>query len=345
MKKKNGFISAVKFLFCLIIIFMHISIPSDFSPSDFSKYMFEGGYLYVDFFFILQGFFLIRNWNKEDVFEASEKYLAGRLKRFFPAVLFAAVIMFVLQVVECNGLRDVCKLGLEFLLQISFISQLPTFMSIGLGGILWFLSAGVVVGTIVLMICKSTGKKIIVLLPLIVSVLYNHIYAVQGNLDIWHISVFGACVNASLERAAAGILLGVIARYVSKKVNELEFRKWFIYFSRVCSLIAVSGTVYMVIYHPHTNADFYEVLVFALILILAENFWSGYSCKLTDYMDKLCMPMFIFQVSCIKIVMTFLEINWGSAVLAVLLDLLLSLVWVFKLQKVKISRIIAKEEG
>lgn len=334
MKKKNGFISSIKFLFCLIIILMHINIP--FGSSE---YMFEGGYLYVDFFFILQGFFLIKEWGDcEESFDASENYLIGRLKRFFPTVLFAAVVWFILQLFECNGLRDIFRLGLEFFLQISFVSQFSTFMSLGIGGILWFLSASIIMGTIVLMVCKSVGKRSLIVLPLIVSILYNHIYALQGNLDIWNIGVFGACLRASLERATAGILLGVIARYLSKKLCEINFRKGFIYLVRICSLIASVGTVYMVIYYPHTSADFYELFVFALILIVAENFWGVYSSKLTEYIDKLCMPMYIFQVGCIKIVMTFMKISWGSAFLAVILDLVLSIFWVNVLGKYDVSK-------
>lgn len=38
MKKKNGIVSIIKFIYCIIIIVMHFGLPSTYG-----EYLFEGG--------------------------------------------------------------------------------------------------------------------------------------------------------------------------------------------------------------------------------------------------------------------------------------------------------------
>ena len=131
MKKKNGMISVIKFCLIIIII-MHYSIPFSIG-----NYMFAGGYIYVDFFFILQGFYLIRDQDSDiSAFDSAKKYFVDRLKRFFPCVFFASILMLVMQVlVNINNNRIVAKSILAFGAQISFVLQLFDFMTLDVGGI------------------------------------------------------------------------------------------------------------------------------------------------------------------------------------------------------------------
>lgn len=86
VNKKNGFISIIKFIYCIIIILMHWGIPSKFSEQ---CVFLEGGYIFVDFFFVLQGFYLIKQWGTEqNAYEVAFSYILSRLRRFFPGVFF-----------------------------------------------------------------------------------------------------------------------------------------------------------------------------------------------------------------------------------------------------------------
>lgn len=94
--KRNGTVSIVKFVFCLVIILMHYSIPAKVGQSE---RLFEGGYIYVDFFFILQGFYLIKRSVDIENRQSCDAiaYIKGRIRRFFPCVTCMAILLFLLQ--------------------------------------------------------------------------------------------------------------------------------------------------------------------------------------------------------------------------------------------------------
>lgn len=321
-KKKCGFISVIKFIFCSLIILMHWNIPSDFS-----KYMFEGGYICVDFFFILQGFFLIRNWDKEDSYIVTRDYLLNRVKRFFPTVLFASTIMFIIQIFDCVSIKNVERFIIEFISQISFGSQLFSFMSLGAGGIFWFLSASIVGGTIIICLCKVLGKKIVFFIPFITAIMYNYIYKTAGNLDVWHTTIFYGILKISLVRAFAGIFIGVFANIICDIIKKVKFKIGVCVVFRLMNIILVMFTIYNIIYSPHTVVDFYEVAIFAMILILSYNFFGLNSNIITNYMDILCMPMYIFQVICILLLSKFMYAGWISGLILIMFDVIISSCW------------------
>ena len=325
MNKRNGFLSIVKLLFCNLIILMHWNIPSAISEN-----IFGGGYLYVDFFFILQGFYLIRNWEQKDVApcDMASKYLMNRLERFLPAVMTAALLMLIVQIFACEGPGDAVMRIIEFFVQISFISQLVPFMTLGAGGVFWFLSASVIIGTLVVFVCQSCGKKIVMILPFIASMLYNYIYTATGNLNVWWQMFFDGTVRASLVRAAAGILMGVLSKEVALKIKQLQLKVWIRLMLRLISIFMVLSTVYVIMYHPHSKYDFYMIIIFASIIIIADVFWMGESNYITDFLDKMCMPMYIFQVFCILMLSRFMLSDSTSAVLLIVVDFTAGLIWV-----------------
>lgn len=90
---------------------------------------------------------MIRNWEQKDVApcDMASKYLMNRLERFLPAVMTAALLMLIVQIFACEGPGDAVMRIIEFFVQISFISQLVPFMTLGAGGVFWFLSASVII--------------------------------------------------------------------------------------------------------------------------------------------------------------------------------------------------------
>lgn len=305
----------------------------------------RGGYLYVDFFFILQGFFLIKNWDsKEDAYCVTSKYIVGRLKRFFPVVFTAAVLMFIIQVVYCGGVKEISRLCVEITMQITFVSQLFAFVSLGKGGIFWFLSASLIGGTLVIFIYSLMGKKFLILAPLMMAIFYNNIYSICGNTDTWYDLALGGTVKSSIERAVAGIILGIISKYISDQLRKLNFRRWVIIFGKIVTMLMVIATICITIYIPHSVIDFYVLFLFALMLIFADNVYSGKNSMITDFMNELCMPMYIYQVFCMLVVEKCTESRYFFGILVVVLDLVISVIWIKCLSKIQIKKLLILEK-
>lgn len=342
--RRNGAISGIKLLFCMIIIMMHYNIPSEFG-----EYMFEGGYLYVDFFFILQGFYLIKDWNCEKekkAFDYAESYLINRLRRFFPCVFAAALLMLILEsIINCRDIEIVVKSASAFLWQISFISQFFDFAALEVGGILWFLSASIIIGTLIVWVCKRIGKSFIIIIPFVISLIINYLYTNIGNMDIWGTLLPGVSIRASLIRALMDVLIGVMAKGIYEYVQKIEFKKWVYYFEIIMSLLITVGSVYAVLYKPHGKMDFYLLMAFGLLLIMLSDSMNGVSFAATDLMDKICMPMYIFQVCSILTVNTFIvteERSWLGLLIVLFIDLGLSIIWIKYFSKINFRNIFVK---
>lgn len=342
---KNGVISFLKFLFCIIIVMMHYGVPSNFS-----KYMFEGGYIYVDFFFVLQGFYLIKDWTLEEgrnAYNDAMYYFINRLKRFFSCVFFSAVFMLIFEL--CIAFGDVTvflKDIFAFLWQILFVSQFFDFMSLEVGGILWFLSASIIIGTLMTFLCKQFGKKILIILPFVISIIINYIYINIGNLDVWGIVFSGLFLRASLIRALLDISIGIMADSIYEFILKYRFRRWFYYFEIFFSTLIIVISMYIVLYMPHAKMDFYLVLCFGLLLIMLSHVFNGKNCKFTNILDKVCMPMYIFQVCSILVTNTFVTPsvrNWAGLICVLIIDIVMSIIWIVFASKINLKNILIEK--
>ena len=96
-KKRNPNIEFLRFLFCWIVVFYH---------ANFQKIPFGGGYLGVEFFFILSGVYLGKKLKNEsrykeslgDSLTNSWKYLWKRIKNIYPFYILSCAVGMLLYV-------------------------------------------------------------------------------------------------------------------------------------------------------------------------------------------------------------------------------------------------------
>lgn len=151
-KNKKLNISIVKLLFVLCIVIMHYQVPWQID-----KPFMVGGYIYVEFFFILQGFYIenfLRHYDKEMVVQ---NYVVTRIKKFFPIVAFQAVVLLCIEwLFFCETKVDYALKVVGTLYQLSFISIIP-YKIIMNNGTLWFLSAYIIAGGMLLAVIKNNA--------------------------------------------------------------------------------------------------------------------------------------------------------------------------------------------
>ena len=274
--KRNGTITLLKLIFTGVIIFMHYSIPCETGGNEF---LFGGGYIYVDFFFILQGFYLIKNADYKVEIDAFE-YFKKRIKRFFPCVLVAGFVMLIFSILEMGGgLVNICECLLQYVVQLSFLSQMMPFSYLGMGGILWFLSASIFAGTLAIVIISVTRAKTPIVTLFLGASLYNMIISNNGNTDLWHGTILGGASIGGIPRALAGIMIGISVRYLSDKINHLILRRWVVTAARFVGLILVVLTILLVVYNPHTLYDAFQISIFSILLLMGNYPANIIKCK------------------------------------------------------------------
>lgn len=287
-----------------------------------------GGYIFVDFFFILQGFYLLRNTTDDVDSNKWLNFVKNNIGKFFPCVLCMAVLLFALQVVNDHSVRNIEKLIVQGFFQISFTAQMMPFMFLGAGGILWFLSARFFAGLIALLVKVQFKDKAIPIAFVLSVILYNNIIITHGNLDIWHDFAFGNSVFAGCQRALAGVLFGGVISAISQIVNAINFRKWVILAGRILTLITVLSVIVYTIFVSHTRYDSCAIVAFGILLILVNRKENQICSKITDEIDMFCIPMYIFQVCSIMIISHFVKAPcWQGAILTLLIDTALSIIW------------------
>lgn len=89
---RNAEIEAYRFVMAIMVAMLHFS-------EDYAGYHgpFPGGFLGVDFFFILSGFCLMQNFESRKhggtPFESTAEYFAGRVRKLYPPYLVATLLM------------------------------------------------------------------------------------------------------------------------------------------------------------------------------------------------------------------------------------------------------------
>lgn len=143
--ERNGAVEFVRFLFSIIICILHYRDEAVFGDRPVAFY---GGYLAVDFFFVLSGFLMMQHFSEAKIEGQNEDienkwkqyrcYVAGRIKALYPVYIIglAGVVMlrflaqkWTLKMVFVDGFYEF------FMLQETGIGQLY------LDDHLWFVSA------------------------------------------------------------------------------------------------------------------------------------------------------------------------------------------------------------
>lgn len=320
--KRNTNITLVKLVFVICIVMMHC-----FVPWQFNSYFMKGAYIYVEFFFLLQGFYMkdvLRRLSEE---QTERQYICTRLQRFFPIVAIQAIILLIIEMLFFGKtMQDYWHILMGTLCQISFMGMLLP-KNILNNGTLWFLSAYIFVGAIVAYLIRSSLYKDGALV--ICILIYNYLINAHGSIDVWWELDFAGAMQCALPRAFAGISLGYFTRVMYeylKTVVALQTRGFRIASSLLGGCLTIVSIV-MAIFMPHTVYDFVHILLLAIIIILLSLGIRLPIENVAKKIDAISLPLYIWQIVAIRIVSLALELSFKSIGAVLLLDFILCVLW------------------
>lgn len=221
MEKKNS-VNIYRIFAAVTVVIIHICERLPGTVPGLSEKM----CFYVDFFFLLSGFLMMRHINNASVSENSFEYMLHRAKPLFAPVCItnsACFLVFCInnQIKSIGGvLERLWHFRWEFLmLQCAGMIKDPQFNTDYLNGPAWYISALLIVSFFAYYLAVHHRRLFTrFLCPLASLLIYTFISQRYGNLNVGN--DFSGPVQHSLMRGAAGICLGCTCYEIYKLLNE-----------------------------------------------------------------------------------------------------------------------------
>ena len=261
-KKRNGLLEIYRLFFCFWVMYYH-----DFlflgKTGDFS-----GGYLGVEFFFILSGFFLMRSMRKvkdEPMMKGIKKLVGSRFK---------TMAMPLLVVIPFNLICATIFFFNDFIYSFGF--------SICYLWYVWYLLMGIAVFYLLYRLVKKE-KWFVVLLSVLAVLMCALHFAIGAKYDYYaHYSLFGV---RTLWTMSVGILLS----YIPQKA--LKWKNFNLY---ILFIPILFGVIFYLAYIPKTYAlHFLIVVLFVVLIYISRTVNVGG--RFFDYIGKLSVRMYIYM--------------------------------------------------
>ena len=317
---KEGKIEIYRFLACVFIMIAHYVL---YMHSELSI-PFTVSFQFVEFFFIITGFFTARHvdvkWDENNKLSELLKYHIKKFMRFLPYTIPAILSVYCLESIDYIEAGDLTGMLInlkDIILEVSFLSvfrkgEAHLF-------IMWFLSA-MFVTLPILMIFFATRKRIIkMVVSLTLPVLYYFFspdYALQNTIN-------------QLLRAFFGMMLGGGIYYLSGIIKKKKMPRALQWIGTV--IFAVAYIIPIALSYLNTYYKIIYIICFALWITLMMSdltVLKPVHSKVLDFLGEISMPIFIWHIVVFKFVnrMGFLRNHlWLQFVSSIIIVLLVSI--------------------
>ena len=260
-----GMIDVYRVIFTLYVTLLHFEM---FMYPD-SK-TFAGGYLAVDFFFILSGFLVYKSWKSGKYSDAVE-FTWAKIKRFFPYCIIVLGLLWIWKTYQygvLQGLRGLSLVDFSLTELISYSYEIVFLQIIAPTGIsnsmCWYLSALIVVGFILFIILEknknSSLKTGTILFFALVALAY-----IFGENDSINLTIQPTRINITfgLLRGFADMGIGCFISEISERVSRSNKQLMGM------RILAIVGMALVMIRYNNSALDF-VFIIFASLCVMTE---------------------------------------------------------------------------
>ena len=294
-EKRNGIISLWKFLFAIVIAFFHCSQ----FYQDIKNPFFPGGYIAVEFFFIVSGFFfaasaLKKRYSKKTIGTDTLKFIYKKICSFIPYILIAYIFSLIVQAYYSNW-------GISKILNSFWNLCLLKYFGFGdviMLGQLWYIAYMLLVMFILYpIVVKYKANFIKLISPIIVIISLGFLYETYGTIN--HLDkIFYGMIPTGILRALAEINIGMIVFLISSKIKNISFKKIFLIITSVISELLLVTILLVILFIP--NIKKYELIMLLMLSISLIIFTSNkcielklLSNKIIYFLEKLSLPIYL----------------------------------------------------
>ena len=310
VSKRNNAFEFYRFLFACILVVVHVRRFGDFGGSSWA---FGGGYLCVEFFFILSGFLLMDKVRRGQRLIAqggvsperlTASYFAARYRKLMPTYWLAWAVLLVVDCIVYPGfnVKSTVFKGLSELFGVQVFWR-PE----GLNGQLWFISALLWASALVYyLLLKHEDFSLYILFPLGLLTAFGYLYKTVGHIDVTDNGTF---YLAPFVRAFFEIGFGCVLHQVYVEIRERSFNRY------LMSVIEIVLTVSVLAIMWNTYKSYMDFVVVFLIggLVLATALNRGIMSsvlnnRLSEKLGEITYTMYINQLIIIRVMARFYEV-------------------------------------
>lgn len=256
---RNELLNFFKFILIMLVCFHHTGWWSN---------IVHHGYIAVEFFFIISGFFLYQTYKFKRI--TQREYFKRRLKRIYPTYVAILIIYMLSSIVNPNFFNEY-NISINGWI-ITAIRDLLLLQSVGVDFNVdivrfnppdWYISALFWGGVVLYGLLKFKYRKLILFIIIVCTYSFYFIFKVGGLNDLWgYYYVFYMPLWRALAGMSTGILLGMaieneaIKGFLCKNVQIFN----------VLTLISI-GVVCFCIITPHD----YDILCYLCFVCIVTN--------------------------------------------------------------------------
>lgn len=288
MKHRNSEIDFFRLVFAFIVVVHH---SHGLDPPDPVRYPFVGGYLPVEFFFLLSGYYSVRTCiNNENIrYRSAIVWTRKKFARIFPYVVPAIVVHYVIRAFLFRfSFREGIKslgYGVFEMLLLPSAGFYDTFQNASL----WYLSALLIILPLFFScLIRSRDFFLYIVCPLSALLIYGFFSVTLSHIDTWQ--NWEGLFYSSLLRAWAGLSLGGVVFLLSEALCTLSFSKTGYRFLSFIEIVALGIVFFYMFTRTHRKMDFLCIglMAAAACIMLAEKssihrFFSTLFSKCSEY--------------------------------------------------------------
>lgn len=264
MNKRMGIVDLWKFIACILVMSHHVAVIL------FHNDMFTEGWIYVEFFFILTGYFTMKHFelHKENNLEEKVKqtitYIVKKFSAFLPYTISIIIMQYLIQYdVLFENKKSISSVAFFFDIFFDFL-----LIGDGNGSVkfaIWFLCAMLMAFPFFCMMCQMKSQSLLYMIAFFVSIVWCH------YTDVGHFTQF----PLSIVRAFIFLLLSALVYGLVSFIKDLRFRNCWKFILTVLEETCMLPAVYITFegkgYHKFVVLCF----VVALTLMLSGQTYSA----------------------------------------------------------------------
>lgn len=188
----------------------------------------RGGFIAVEFFFILSGFMLMEQAAGPRGEMTPGQFLLARVKKYYPHYIFSFMVIFLARTIIVDRVAFTQLPSLLagqaaeiFMLHGTILSDEHTLFY---NHVTWYLSILLAVGYVLWALLKRHKEALITAAPIVSFWIYAYMAYTLKTTNNWSTHVFSVC-NYALLRGVAGMLLGVLTWHWHSLLNEQAIGK------------------------------------------------------------------------------------------------------------------------
>lgn len=322
--KRNGKVEVLRFIFAILIVFFHAQKHYLYVDESRLNLAFcKRGYIGVEFFFLIAGFFMAKsiykrthdaqgNWiflNEEtyDLGVETIQYTWRKVKAIFPWHIVSFAIMFMVCMYtqeEGYSLRKFCLRLYECIPNIFLFSKMG-FNWGNLNRVEWYICCMIFAIMILYLICRRYYSMFVhVIAP--VGGLFLLGYIIENYGTVTGSSNWNGFVYICMLRAIAEIALGTVTFEIARVISQRDYSK---YQRMGLTFLEAGSFIFVLLFIMSTMEKKYEIYaIFAIMIlisvILSEQVYGNdlFDNKISYFLGKASLPIYLSQVLPLDIV-------------------------------------------